>query len=143
MILLDTNVLSELMRPRPDRDIVNWLDSFPREEVFLSSITVAEILYGIAGLPGGKRKNSLLQAATGLFEVDFKGHILSFDEKAAVEYAAVITERERVGRPISMADALIAGICRVSACPLATRNTRDFEATGVELIDPWRETAAE
>ncbi|ORC37375.1 VapC toxin family PIN domain ribonuclease [Marispirochaeta aestuarii] len=139
MIVLDTNVLSELMRPTPNPVVITWLDTLPVRDVALSSITVSEILFGIGLLPSGKRKDQLISAAKTLFETDFQDRIFPFDADAAVEYAAIVLHRQKSGRPISMADGQIAAICRARKCSLATRNIKDFEGTGIVLIDPWAE----
>lgn len=137
MIVLDTNVLSELMRQPPDTGVLTWLDAQTGGELFLTAITVAEILYGIARLPDGQRKVNLQDAAMAMFTVDFGGRILPFSEQAAVVYAEVVAGRERLGRPISMADAQIAAICRLNAAALVSRNVKDFDGLGLELINPW------
>jgi predicted nucleic acid-binding protein len=137
MILVDTNVLSELMRPKPDKHVLDWMDDLPGSDLGLTAITVAEILYGIGSLPEGKKKQRLLDAATTMFEEYFAGRIFAFDQLAAIEYADIVLQRDRSGSPISMPDAQIAAICRVSSAGLATRNTKDFEYTGLVLINPW------
>jgi hypothetical protein len=125
------------MRPEPSKRVVEWMDSIESHNLGITSITVAEILYGIAVLSEGRRKSRLLEAARVLFEDDFNGRIFAFDEQAAVEYADIIIRREMLGSPISMPDAQIAAICRASDCALATRNIKDFEEVGIELIDPF------
>jgi len=137
MIVVDTNVLSELMRPEPNHTVLAWMDGLQRKEMSITAISVAEIRYGIGALPDGKRKRRLLDAATTLFDEYFAGRIYAFDEPAAVEYADIALQRDRIGSPISMPDAQIAAICRVSSAELATRNVKDFENTGVALINPW------
>ena len=137
MILVDTNVLSELMKPEPNEGIIEWMDSVEHHELGITSVTVAEILYGIAALSEGKRKQRLLEAARAMVDEDFDGRIFAFDEQAAVEYADIVIRREKSGRPISMPDAQIAAICRAGNCELATRNTKVFEGTGIELINPF------
>ena len=137
MIVLDTNVLSELMRLQPAAPVVAWLDAQEANELWLTSITVAEILYGIARLPEGQRKHNLTVAAVAMFNEDFADRILNFDAEAAAHYADIVIARERSGRPISMADAQIAAICRSPSAVLATRNEKDFETTGINLINPW------
>ena len=137
MILLDTNVLSELMRIKPEQSIILWMDSYDYKELGITSITVAEILYGIGLLPAGHKKQRLIEAAGMLFEQDFNHRIFSFDQLAAVEYADIVLRREMLGNPISMPDAQIASICRVLEYPLATRNIKDFENVSVTLINPW------
>lgn len=137
MIVLDTNVLSEIMRPTPEPKVVAWVDAVPARDVAISAVTMAEILYGVGLMPEGRRRRRLTSIAEAIFAYDFDGRILPFDASAAVEYAAVVLQRQASGHPISMADAQIAAVCRVHECTLATRNTRDFAGTGLNLIDPW------
>lgn len=139
MILLDTNVLSELIRSEPDAGVKRWLDLLDAATVATTAITVAELLYGVARLPGGRRKQQLSDAVRGLIEEDLGGRVEPFDATAATHYAALVTDRETAGRPISVADAQIAAICRKLQARLATRNSSDFEDTGIELLDPWRQ----
>lgn len=138
MILLDTNVLSELMRAKPDPQVLAWVDAQPASELVICSITVAEILYGIARMPDGKRKQGLLDLASAMFDEDFAGNILPFDADAAVHYAELAAESEVRGRAVEMADVQIAAIGRLHDAVIATRNIRHFEPLGVELVDPWR-----
>lgn len=138
MIVLDTNVLSELMRPDPDQAVIAWMDSQEPAQLFLTAVTVAEILYGIAHLPDGKRKAGLRERGVAMLQEDFAGRVISFDEAAAAQYAEVVCERQASGRSISMADAQIAAICRtLNGATLATRNSRDFEGIGLDLANPW------
>lgn len=137
MIIVDTNVISELMRPAPDKRVVGWIDELMIGDVGITAISVAEVLYGLCSLQDGARKRRLFGAATEIFDEYFANRIFGFDRLAAVEYADIVTGRERSGKPISMADAQIASICRVSSAALATRNTGFFENTGLVLIDPW------
>lgn len=137
MIVLDTNVLSELFRPQPEAVVLDALDRWPRADVFLTSVTVAEIRVGIARLPTGRRKVDLFEATERIIERRFGGRILSFDLDSAAFYADLVADRFRAGRPISTADGQIAAICRQHDATLATRNLRDFESMGLELIDPW------
>ena len=138
MILLDTNVLSELMRPRSDPNVVRWLDAWPEWDVWISAVTVAEIRLGISILPAGKRKELLMDLAEQMFQDDFPGRCLPFDCEAAGEYALIVSERNRQGHPISVEDAQIAAIARTADLALATRNTKDFsDITGLKLVDPW------
>ncbi|WP_223507392.1 type II toxin-antitoxin system VapC family toxin [Pseudomonas sp. GL-RE-29] len=137
MIVLDTNVLSEFMRVEPDNQVLAWVDAQPAMELAISAVTVAEILHGIARLPSGKRKQKLESHAMAMFEEDFAGRILPFDVHAAVEYATLVAACEAKGRTASMADAQIAAVCRVHGAPIATRNVRDFEFSGMEVINPW------
>lgn len=137
MILLDTNVVSELMRARPEPRVLSWLDRQVPDRLWLSSVVVAELLSGLARLPAGARQQGLLDAANGLIFEDFGMRVLPFDLEAAAAYAALLAQRERLGRAIAMADAQIAAICQVHRAALATRNTRDFRGADLELIDPW------
>ncbi len=137
MIVLDTNVLSELMRPEPDARVVSWLGAQPAASVFTTSITQAEILHGILLLPPGKRRQALDEAARAMFEEDFAGRVLAFGGGAALSYATIACDRRRAGRPISQFDAQIAAIAAVHTASVATRNVADFEGCGIEVIDPW------
>jgi predicted nucleic acid-binding protein len=137
VILLDTNVLSELIRRDPDDGVLSWTDSLDTALVATTAITAAEILYGAARLPAGRRRDRLSEAVHRLIEDDFDGRVEPFDATAAAHYAALVSDRERAGRPISAADAQIAAICRKLRATLATRNTDRFEATGIDLINPW------
>jgi len=130
VIVLDTNVISELTRPAPMPRVMSWLDSL--------AVTAAELLYGVARLPTGRRKTELAAAVDGLLSDDFQGRVLAFDEAAARRYADIVAARERIGRPIGAADAQIAAICQTIGAALATRNTLDFDGAGVELINPWK-----
>ena len=133
MIVLDTNVISELARKEPGPGVLSWLDSLEVSEVATTVITAAELRYGIARLPDGRRKRELAAVIRGILTEDFHGRVLPFDERASVRYAEVVTGREQIGRPISVADAQIAAICRDLGARLATRNIPDFEEAGIEL----------
>lgn len=137
MIILDTNVLSELVKPDPSCDVIEWLDRQEPTTIWVTSMTVGELLAGVAQLPAGKRRDKLRNVVGRLVDAVFADRIAAFDHFAAVEYAGIVTDRQSLGRPISMADALIASICRARSAALATRNTADFDHTGIELIDPW------
>lgn len=137
MIILDTNVLSELMRPASSPAVVEWLDAQPASELAVTAIAVAEVLHGVRRLADGRRKAALEAAALRMFEEDFVQAALAFDHAAASVYADIVAQRERMGRPISTADAQIAAITRQHAAILATRNMRDFDGLGLDLIDPW------
>ena len=136
MIVVDTNVVSELMRPSPSAPVTDWVRTRARTELYTASITLAEILYGIGRLPDGRRKEFLRTTASEIFE-EFKDHVLPFDIGAAVHYADVVGGRDRLGLPIDGFDAQIAAICRTHEAALATRNIKGFQYTGVDLIDPW------
>jgi hypothetical protein len=138
MILLDTNVLSELMRPSPELKVLQWLDAQPAMDIWVSAVTVAEIRLGIEHLPDGKRKGLLSDLAERMFREDFSERCLSFDFSAAGKYASIVALRTRQGSPISVEDAQIAAITQANGLALATRNVKDFSAIeGLELINPW------
>jgi toxin FitB len=137
MIVLDTNVLSELMRPTPDELVLQWMDCQPSASLFTTTVTQAEILYGVSTLPDGRRRQELARAVGAMFEQDFRGKTLPFDGPAAVAYAAICADRRRLGRPISQFDAQIAAIVRSRGAALGTRNTQDFQECGINVIDPW------
>jgi predicted nucleic acid-binding protein len=137
VIVLDTNVISELARQVADVGVLTWLDSLEISDVATTAITAAELRYGLARLPDGRRKRELTGVIRGILTEDFHGRILPFDEGSSVQYANIVADRERIGRPIGVADAQIASICRDVGAVLATRNTPDFEETGVELVNPW------
>ena len=136
MIALDTNVVSELMRATPDDRVMRWLDAQAPDTLVITSVTVAELLYGIARLPAGRKRTQLEAAFAETLEEEFT--ILPFDEAAAVDYATIVASQGLRGRKVSMADAMIAATCMTAGATLATRNTKDFDPLGIELIDPWR-----
>lgn len=136
MIVLDTNVVSELMKPHPNQSVASWVRAQPADDLYTTSVTLAEIRYGIERLPDGKRKELLRTTATDVFDA-FARQVLAFDAAAAANYARIATNRDRLGLPINGFDAQIAAICRTRRCGLATRNVKDFECTGVDLTDPW------
>ena len=138
MIILDTNVVSELMRPEPAPGVASWVRDRDRRELRTTVITVAEVRYGIARLPDGRRKQVLLAAADEIFAA-FAEQVLPVDNAAAEHYAVIASSRERAGKPIVGFDALIASVCRSQGAALATRNVSDFNGTGVEVIDPWHQ----
>jgi hypothetical protein len=136
MIILDTNVLSELMRPEPDARVQQWVTGRRADELGTTAITVAEIRRGIERLPDGRRKESLLSAAMDLFSA-FGSLIQPFDTTAAAWFGTVIAKRASLGLPMNGFDAQIAAICRTRGAALATRNVKDFRETGIDIIDPW------
>jgi len=138
MIVLDTNVVSELMRAKPAPAVLAWLRQSSGAGLYTTAVTVAEIRYGIARLPEGQRRESLRQAANEIFAA-FPRQVLPFDLAAAGAYADVVAGRERQGNPIDGFDAQIAAICRSQAATLATRNAKGFAGTGISIIDPWQE----
>lgn len=136
MIILDTNVVSELMRPEPDAQVRQWVDGRRPDELGTTAITVAEIRHGIERLPDGRRKESLLSSATDLFAT-FGNLIEPFDTAAAAWFGRIMVRRASLGLPIAGFDAQIAAICRARSASLATRNVKDFRETGVDVLDPW------
>lgn len=137
-VLLDTNVLSELMRAKPSVEVLDWFERQPDATYFISAITCAEILLGIALLPAGKRRDGLAASAEQMFSEDFSGRSLAFDEHCAAEYALLVAARTRQGKAISTEDAQIAAIALTHRLPLATRNGKDFMAIeGLAVLDPW------
>lgn len=138
MIVLDTNVLSEVMRPNPSREVLRWIDSQSGDELFTTAITVAEIYYGIELLPGGKRRNSLLAAAEAIFNREFLDRALAFNAEAARIFSRIYARRRAAGHPITQSDAQIAATVELHGATLATRNVADFEGCGIRLLDPWQ-----
>lgn len=136
--LVDTNVLSEMLRASPDAAVAAWLAAQPIESLFVSSVTQAEMLLGARLLPAGKRRQSLATALSAMFAEDFVRRILPFDSAAVPEYVEVVYKRRAAGRPISQFDAQIASIALRHGSKLATRNLNDFDACGLELVDPWQ-----
>lgn len=134
MIVIDTNVVSEMMRDNPDPNVLAWTDTAGR--LHTTAVTLAEIEYGIARLPDGRRRDQLTATAAGVF-ADFGDVIVAFDARAARRYAGIVTGREKAGRPIATADAQIAAICASRQATLATRNISDFDGTGISLTNPW------
>jgi predicted nucleic acid-binding protein len=139
VIVLDTNVLSEALKPSPSSIVLRWLAAQEPTSVFITTITQAEILYGIEALPASKRRILLLAAVEKMFAEEFAGQIFSFDEDAARAFAKVVAERDPAGHPISQFDAMIAAIARCHRAAVATRNIPDFERCGVQVLNPWTE----
>jgi predicted nucleic acid-binding protein len=136
VIILDTNVVSELMRPAGDPQVLSWMRKTGDADLATTAITVAEIEYGLARLPDGSRADALRTAAAGLWE-SFATAILPFDIAAARNYGALMATRDGAGRPTSAFDARIAAIAKVHRAKIATRNIADFQGMGLALIDPW------
>jgi toxin FitB len=137
VIVLDTNVLSEALRPVPEACIMAWLANQPRASLFTTAVTRGEILYGIHLLCDGKRRRGLWDAARKIFDEDFAGHVLSFDSEAADMYAEISASRRTAGKPISQFDAMIVAMARSRGASLATRNVKDFDDCGTDVINPW------
>lgn len=136
MILLDTNVVSEAMKPEPHPAVRAWLNDQAAETLYLSSVTLAELLFGIAALPAGKRKNMLAQTLDGLMGL-FRDRVLSFDVDAARHYAELAITAKTGGRGFPTPDGYIAAIAASRGFVVATRDTAPFEAGGVSVINPW------
>ncbi len=137
MILLDTNVISELMKVTAEPAVRAWMSRQPPGDLFFSTISMAEILYGIELLPKGKRRDGLFREAERIFASDFAGRILVFDEPAAHIFGSIVADRRKQGRPIGIADGQIAAIAKAQTATLATRDVDDFEGCGVGLVNPW------
>jgi toxin FitB len=138
MILLDTNVISELMRPRPEASVLSWFDSVEGQALFTSAIAEAELWAGIELLPAGQRREAWQVAVADMLAEDFADRILAFDSVAARAFGIINGTRAGLGRPISTADCQIAAIARVHGFRLATRNVRDFEHCGIDIVNPWQ-----
>lgn len=138
MIILDTNVLSELMQRSPEPAVVKWLDAQSPNDVFITCITLFESRYGLALLPDGRRKAWLQQQLDALISEDLEYRVLTFDPKAADCAAVLAAERKHSGQPVDMRDTFIAGIAIANGAALATRNTRHFADLPIPLVDPWK-----
>jgi predicted nucleic acid-binding protein len=139
VIILDTNVLSALMRKDPDDSVVGWLDRQPAESIWITTITLFESRFGLALLPAGRRRRLLAAAFDRLLVEDLENRVLDFDSAAANQAAALAAERQAAGRPVDMRDTQIAGIAAARRATIATRNVRHFEGLRVAVVDPWDE----
>lgn len=137
MIILDTNVVSEVMKISPARRVTKWLASHAPARIFTTSVTQAEILFGLEIVPHGRRRDALYNAAAQMFKDRFADHVLPFDGDASQIFAAIAATRRRAGQPIGQFDCQIAAIARSHGAAVATRDLSDFADCGVELIDPW------
>lgn len=140
MILLDTNIVSELMRLQPEPNVLNWLSEQPVEQLCLAALTVAEIRRGLALLPEGARRKNLEAAFDRFLEQGFAGRVLPFSASTAEVYAPIYAKRVQAGLGIGELDLLLAAIATEQGARIATRNTSDFEQTGVKLVNPWEES---
>lgn len=138
MVILDTNVVSELLRATPAPAVAAWVAGLDGSDTYLTAISEAELRYGVAIMASGKRSSLLAKAVDGMLREDFRGRILPFDSAAADQYARIGAARKAAGRPISQFDCQIAAVARAHGAAIATRNTDDFADCGVEVIDPWR-----
>ena len=139
MILLDTNIISEMMKPIPNTRVIRWIDQQNVTQLFITTITIAEISYGINVLPRGNRRSILESAFNKAIKESFMHRILFFDDSAAHFYGKIMGERKKLGRPMSILDGQIAAIGRTHECAIATRNIHDFENCGLKLINPFDE----
>lgn len=137
MVVLDTNVISELFRPAPSAQVLDWFHSEPKHLLYTTTVTMAEVFAGLEIMPTGRRRANLTRLANHVFERDFDGRILDFTEDAARAYAALMARTRARGRPMSSMDAMIASIALSRRAALATRNTRDFEGCGLRLLNPF------
>ena len=137
MLIVDTNVISELMRPAPTGSVAQWFEQQPLEQLAITAVTVGEILYGLDLLPGGQRKVDLASRFATVLQRAFSGYALPFDDAAAAVYARIRGDRNRAGKPISINDAMIAAIARTQSGAVVTRNVADFENCGLDIINPW------
>ncbi len=137
MILLDTNVVSELMRASPNPAVEAWVAGYPVEDLFFSAVSESELRYGAAIMPAGRRRETLVADIETMLHAAFENRILPFDSGAARAYAFIAAKRRFAGRAVAPADCQIAAIARARGMEVATRNVRDFEDMGIEIIDPW------
>lgn len=137
MIIVDTNVVAEMMKPSPDLSVVSWLNDQESAMLFLTTVTLGEIGYGLEILPRGRRRLHLEQGFERVIAEAFAGRILAFDEEAARHYGVIMGRRRAIGRPLSIQDGQIASIARARGFAVATRNVRDFVECGVEVINPF------
>lgn len=139
MILLDTNVISELIKPSPDPAVAAYVGRAVPESVFTAAVCEAEIHYGLARLPAGRKRNDLIGRVTAFFTEAFSDRTLTFDSASAAIYGELRAAREAAGKPISVEDAMIAATARAYGAAVATRNVADFVGCGVEVINPWKD----
>lgn len=137
MIVLDAHVVSELVRPAPNLAVLAWVDAQPDQDLWLCSVVVSELLYGLARLPKGSRRTQLTKAVEAMLLEDFAGRVLAFDLPAAVMCADLVAAREQLGKSMAMGDAQIAATCLAHNARLATRNTRHFEGLELTALNPW------
>ena len=138
MIVLDTNVISALMRKEPEKPVVKWLDAQPAASVWITAITVMEVRFGLQTMPKGRRQDALIRAFELMLKSMIEGRIASFDAEAGIQAAELMAQRKRTGRPAEVRDTMIAGIVLANRAALATRNTQHFEDLPVTVINPWK-----
>lgn len=137
MILIDTNIISEMMKPMPNTNVMNWLDQQEVIKLYVSTVTIAEIAYGINALSEGNRRNVLEESFHSVLREAFEHRILPFDEVAAHLYGKIMTRRKELGKPLSILDGQIAAIARANNFTVATRNSKDFADCDLNLINPF------
>lgn len=137
MIIIDTNVISEMMKPSPLTAVLDWFNEQEAVSLYLTTITIGEIGYGIRALPDGKRRRSLTEGFEALLKAAFEFRILDFDEAAARRYGDVMGDRKKIGRPLASLDGQIIAIAQANGCAVVTRNVRDFEGCGLTMINPF------
>lgn len=138
MIILDTNVISALMRSEPEKPVVRWLDAQPAASVWITAITVMEIRFGLQTIPPGRRQRALLASFELMLKSIIEGRVASFDAEAAAHAASLMAQRQRKGRPAEVRDTMIAGIVLAHRATLATRNTRHFHDLPLTILNPWQ-----
>ena len=138
MIVLDTNVLSALMREEPEPRVVEWLDAQPAASIWITAITTMEIRFGLLAMPKGRRREALVRSFDLLLKNIIEGRIAAFDGDAGMRAADLMVRRRRMGRPVEVRDTMIAGIVLANRATLATRNTKHFEELPVTIVDPWQ-----
>ncbi len=141
MYVLDTNVVSEFIKPRPDPGVMSWLLSMPRDALFLPSVVIAEVYFGVERLPAGKKRDALMDFADAFIAAGGTERILPFTEAEARAYARIGAHRQSIGRPITTVDAQIAATAAVRNLAVVTRNVRHFENCGVDIVNPWETPA--
>lgn len=141
MVILDTNVLSELSRTKPSPIVMRWIDGLDRDDTYITAISKAEALYGLEYMPAGKRKSDMTQVYYSLFTTTFRGKVLPFEDEACRTFAQLAAHARRKGRTLSTADLQIASIAILHRSTVATRNKQDFEHEGLDVIDPWVEAS--
>jgi len=138
MILLDTKVISEIMRARPDPTVRTWFRALPRREFWTASVVIAELFSGVDLMPAGRKQTELRGLVEAMIAEDLRGQILAFDLSAARQYGQILSYREEIGRPIKEMDALLAATAKAHGATMATRNIPDFEHCGIALVNPWQ-----
>jgi toxin FitB len=137
LLILDTNVISELMKSEAEPSVLAWFMQHTHDQFATTAICQAEVLGGLAALPDGKRKRSMLAAAQAIWEIDLERRVFAFDTRCAEAFADILRRRKKAARPIQFVDAAIAAICAANQASIVTRDTAGFEACGIKVINPW------